>query len=92
MNTYNKAFNYLKKKYGGKKIDLIPSKRKQLKMCNTIKARKKLEETFTDDDYIWTINDRNIIDHTDKTIKLLMGQYYLGSTPKKELKELMENL
>jgi hypothetical protein len=78
LDTYNAGVAYLKEKLGVKEVS--PTyKRENGKMV------------LSSRNYIYDSN--NIVPYsTEHSIHLLLGQYYYGSLPKRELSELLTSL
>jgi hypothetical protein len=90
---YNIAFNYLGNKYGFTRVELIPSVREKLRRARNKKEEKEIESKITEEDYPHRINHDNIPEiGSDRTIYLLLTQYYYGSAPKKELEVLLKSM
>jgi predicted methyltransferase len=81
FNCYNIAFEYLKKKYGNRRLRLT-HKSEALLRSQTVKKQKELLEGFTDRNYVVQLNP---IGEEDKVIWLLIEQYYCSITVRKEL-------
>ena len=84
QDCYNIAYNYLKDKYGYRKLNYTNSFYAKLRMTNNAKQRKELLNTLTDNDYNISLNPA--IEHDDKEIELLLSQYYFGFCIKAELR------
>jgi hypothetical protein len=78
LDTYNAGVVYLKEKLGVKEITPT-TKRENGKMV------------ITSRNYVY--RRENIVPYsTEHSIELLLGQYYYGSAPKRELSDLLTSL
>jgi hypothetical protein len=82
-DTYNIAYNYLKDKYGYKRLRFTYSFDTLFRKATTVKKQKEMIANATDSNYILQIN--SITEDDDKAIELLMSQFYLGIAAKHEL-------
>ena len=91
-DAYNIAVQYLKVKYGIKYCGLTcaAQKRSDALMFVTKNKRKKIEASYTDNDYNTTFNEA--FEYSDIEISLLLKQYYFCESVKIELKNKLEYL
>jgi len=83
INCINIAFNYLKDKYGYKRTGYTNGFIDKLRKARTVKERKEILSTVTDNDYIIITNPAT--EHDDIEVELLMQQYYYGYIVRFEL-------
>lgn len=85
---YNTAVRYLQKKYPPHYQRYTSSFQEKLSRAGSMRKRKEIEATATENDIIqFTVDLTKIegVDHDDLEIYLLLGQYYYGIEPKREL-------
>lgn len=82
-NCINEAFEYLKIKYGYKRLNPTGKASNRLAKARNKKEREEVRNSLTDGDYNLRLNP--ITEEKDKVIELLIGQYYYGMEAKKEL-------
>jgi hypothetical protein len=90
---YNEGYNYLRNKYGYKRLGLTSKSYTLLQKCKNKKEKEELLASFTDDNYKVELNP--ITEHEDRVISTLLNQYYFGRSVRKELylrlKRIREN-
>jgi hypothetical protein len=82
-DCFNIAFNYLKDKYGYKRMGYTNNFIDKLRKARSVKERKEILSTVTDDNYIIITNPAT--EHDDIEVELLMQQYYYGFKVRFEL-------
>lgn len=77
---YNIGYNYLKDKYGYRKISYNEKFRNKLQRARNAKERKELLANITDNDYNIVLNDVSEPETNvqDREIELLLNQYQYG--------------
>mgnify|MGYP001589773150 CR=1 FL=1 len=80
LKCYNIAYNYLKDKYGYRKIGYNDKFRTKLQRARNAKESKELLANITDNDFNIVLNDvpEPEINVRDREIELLLNQYQYG--------------
>lgn len=89
---YNEAIKYLIKKYPKNTHTRWSELFTKNWRNRTKKEQNELEANMTDRDTITSISSNDGFTHDDNHIYLLLGQYYYGIEPKKELANLLITL
>ncbi len=90
-DCYNIGFKYLQDKYGVKRLSLTCGFYKRIQRLPIKKYLKAIEDA-TDNDYNTTYKLPDDAPIEDKEIDLLLGQYYGGSAPQRELLQILVRL
>jgi hypothetical protein len=83
-NCINIAIKYLIEKCGSIRCGLIKSSERKLSYARGVRERRKIENSFTDEDYCLSYNQHNVTDE-DMEIHLLINEYYLSIKVREEL-------
>lgn len=82
-NCYNEGYAYLKNKYGFSDRRLTLASQSKVSKARNKKEKQDVLDSFTDDNYVQTLNP--ITDLKDQDIYLLLTQYAYGIHIRKEL-------